>query len=119
MVFALYKFCAGLYSYSATDDWEIKIAALGGWALLLLVSAACVMVLNIIKSIGLAHAFGQGTAFGIGLAFLTVIFLCILAFGSAQYRPGVQNNTGDYNYNPENSGVNLDKNGDENNPFWY
>lgn len=35
--------------------------------------------------IKLAHAFGKSTGFGIGLIFLTPIFLCILGFGDAKY----------------------------------
>ncbi|MCR5690518.1 MAG: DUF5684 domain-containing protein [Clostridiales bacterium] len=39
-----------------------------------------------IKSmICLAHAFGKSTGFGVGLIFLGPIFMCILAFGDAQY----------------------------------
>ena len=39
--------------------------------------------------IKLAHAYGKSTGFGVGLIFLAPIFLCILAFGDAQY-VGVQ-----------------------------
>lgn len=39
-----------------------------------------------IKSdIKLAHAFGKSTGFGVGLLFFSPIFICILAFGDAQY----------------------------------
>ena len=37
-------------------------------------------------NINLARAFGKETAFGVGLAFLPVIFYPILAFGSAEYK---------------------------------
>jgi hypothetical protein len=37
------------------------------------------------RSIKLAHSFGKGTGFGIGLALLPVVFYPILAWGSAQY----------------------------------
>ena len=36
-------------------------------------------------NIDLAHAFGLGTGFGIGLALLNPIFTCILGFGDAAY----------------------------------
>ena len=35
--------------------------------------------------IKLAHAYGKSTGFGVGLIFLSPIFLCILAFGKATY----------------------------------
>lgn len=41
----------------------------------------------IIKSmIKLAQAFGKSTGFGIGLIFLTPIFICILGFGKDEYK---------------------------------
>jgi len=43
------------------------------------VIAACVI------SIDLARAFGKDTVFGIGLIFLSFIFMPILAFGDAKY----------------------------------
>jgi hypothetical protein len=35
---------------------------------------------------GIAHNFGKGTGFGLGLAFLGIIFWPILGFGNAQFR---------------------------------
>lgn len=56
-----------------------------GW-LFLLTFVPCVnFVMMIILYVKLAKAFGQGTGFAIGLIFLPVIFLPILAFGDAQY----------------------------------
>lgn len=56
-----------------------------GW-LFLLTFVPCVnFVMLIIMYVKLAKAFGQGTGFAIGLIFLPVIFLPILAFGDAQY----------------------------------
>jgi hypothetical protein len=43
--------------------------------------------------IDFAKAFGQGTLFGLGLIFLSPIFICILGFGDAQY-VGVGDNYG-------------------------
>lgn len=42
-------------------------------------------VLGIIIAIDLAKSFGRGSGFGIGLAFLGIIFYPMLAFGSAKY----------------------------------
>ena len=38
------------------------------------------------SQIALAHAFGKSTGFGIGLVFLSPIFMCILGFGPATYQ---------------------------------
>lgn len=43
------------------------------------------IIVAIKSNIRLAHAFGKSTGFGIGLVFIPYIFLCILAFGPAQY----------------------------------
>jgi hypothetical protein len=43
-------------------------------------------IIVIILSIDLAKSFGKGGSFGIGLALLSIIFMPILAFGSAQYQ---------------------------------
>ncbi len=43
------------------------------------------IILSFWRSIKLAHSFGKGTGFGIGLALLPVVFYPILAWGSAQY----------------------------------
>ena len=43
------------------------------------------LLLGLFDSIRLAKAFGKSGGFGVGLALLTIIFLPILAFGSAKY----------------------------------
>jgi hypothetical protein len=43
-------------------------------------------IICIILCIDLAKSFGKGAGFGIGLAFLGIIFLSILEFGSARYQ---------------------------------
>jgi len=53
------------------------------WVLLLLI---CFPIFLIILSIDLAKSFGKGAGFGLGIAFLGIIFLPILGFGSAQYQ---------------------------------
>lgn len=42
--------------------------------------------------IEVAHKFGKSTAFGLGLIFLSPIFLPILAFGSSKYKDNISNN---------------------------
>jgi hypothetical protein len=44
------------------------------------------IVILIIVYIDLAKSFGKSTAFGVGLALLGIVFLPILAWGSATYR---------------------------------
>lgn len=65
---------------------EFKIVYGNGWKFLLLL----VPILNIILAFGfmirLAHAFGKSTAFGVGLIFLSPIFMIILAFSDSQYQ---------------------------------
>lgn len=56
----------------------------GWWILLCLVPIANFIVL-ILAMIGVAKTFGKGSGFGLGLAFLGVIFFPILGFGSAIY----------------------------------
>jgi len=42
-------------------------------------------VIGVIININLAQVFGKSTGFGIGLIFLPIIFIPILAFGNAKY----------------------------------
>jgi hypothetical protein len=56
------------------------------WFLLMLIPLVNIIVL-IMTWAGLAANFGKGTGFVIGLIFLSPIFILILAFGSATYRP--------------------------------
>jgi hypothetical protein len=55
------------------------------WILLLLIPIVNIIVLFIVY-IDLAKSFGKSTAFGVGLALLGIVFLPILAWGSATYR---------------------------------
>jgi hypothetical protein len=43
-------------------------------------------IIAIILCIDMAKSFGKGAGFGLGLAFLGIIFWPILGFGSAQYQ---------------------------------
>lgn len=48
-------------------------------------AAIATLVIQIIFYVKLSKAFGKGAGFAVGLIFLNVIFILILAFGSAQY----------------------------------
>jgi len=61
------------------------IAGKPGWWVLLYFIPLLNIVISIIVPIGVAKNFGKGAGFGLGLAFLSVIFYPILAFGSAGY----------------------------------
>lgn len=45
-----------------------------------------IFVINLAMNINLAKRFGNSTAFGVGLAFLTPIFTMILGLGASEYR---------------------------------
>jgi uncharacterized membrane protein YhaH (DUF805 family) len=66
----------------------LRIAGRPGWWILLYFIPIVSLVIAIIVSIDIAKAFGKGTGFGIGLAFLGFIFFPILGFGDAQYGGG-------------------------------
>ena len=62
-----------------------EIAGKPGWWVLLYFIPVVNLVFGIIVSIGVANNFGRSAGFGVGLAFLGVIFYPILGFGSADY----------------------------------
>ena len=62
-----------------------KIADGNGWKFLLYLIPIVNIVYYILVNIRFAKAYGKSTAFGVGLIFLNIIFVYILAFGSAQY----------------------------------
>ena len=71
----------------------LKIIGRPGWWLILLLIPFVNLVIIIIMGVDLAKSFGKGTGFGIGIAFLSFIFIPILGFGDAKYvgpaRPAV------------------------------
>ena len=69
----------------------LKIAGKPGWWIILYLIPLVNIVIAIIVSIDIAKNFGKDAAFGLGLAFLGIIFYPILAFGSAQYLGAGQN----------------------------
>ena len=69
----------------------LMIAGKPGWWLILYIIPFVNFVIAIIVSIEIAKNFGKDAGFGIGLAFLGIVFYPILAFGSAQYQGASQN----------------------------
>jgi hypothetical protein len=66
-----------------------KVAGKPGWWLILMCVPFVNFIILILVCCGMAGAFGKGTGFGLGLAFLSFIFLPILAFGDARYQGGL------------------------------
>ena len=64
----------------------LVIAGKPGWWILLYFIPLVNFVIGIIVSIEIAKNFGKDAGFGIGLAFLGIIFYPILAFGDAEYQ---------------------------------
>jgi uncharacterized membrane protein YoaK (UPF0700 family) len=63
----------------------MRVAGKPAWWIVLLVIPIVNFIILIILAVAIANNFGKGAGFGLGLAFLSVIFCPILAFGSAQY----------------------------------
>jgi hypothetical protein len=66
----------------------LQIAEKPIWWILLLLIPIVNIVVAVMVYISFAKAFGKGTGFGLGLAFLSLIFLPILAWGGAEYQGG-------------------------------
>ena len=64
---------------------ELEITHLPWWFLLLMFVPLANFVILIFIMLALAKVFGKSTAFGLGLIFLSFIFIPILAFGDAKY----------------------------------
>jgi hypothetical protein len=63
----------------------LKIAGKPGWWLVLFFVPLVNFVIMILMIVGIAQSFGKGTGFILGLIFLTIIFIPILAFGESKY----------------------------------
>jgi hypothetical protein len=63
----------------------LKIVGRPGWWLILYFIPIVNVVVGIIVYIDLAKSFGKGVGFGLGLFFLSFIFIPILAFSDARY----------------------------------
>ena len=62
-----------------------KIADGNGWKFILYLIPGVNIVYYVLVNIRMAKAYGKSTLFGIGLIFLNIIFVYILAFGDARY----------------------------------
>ncbi len=65
----------------------IDIAGKPLWWIILLFIPVVNIVVSILIMIGMAKNFGRGTGTVIGLIFLPLLFMLILGFGSAEYKP--------------------------------
>ena len=63
----------------------LQIANKPTWWLILMIIPLVNAVVIILVYISIAEKFGKSTGFGIGMAFLSFIFVPILGFGDAQY----------------------------------
>ena len=71
---------------SGSSDVASALSATGVIVpILVMAFSIAATVLSIILYIKLAHAFGQSTGFGVGLALIFVVFAGILALGDAEY----------------------------------
>lgn len=64
----------------------LDIAGKPLWWIILFLIPLVNLIIAILVSIAIAEKFGKGAGFGIGLAFLGIIFYPILGFGDATYR---------------------------------
>lgn len=65
----------------------LKIANKPVWWIILLIVPIANIVVSVLVALAIAKNFGKGAGFGLGLAFLPVIFYPILGFGDAEYSP--------------------------------
>ncbi len=63
----------------------LEIVGKPWWYLLLLFVPVVNIVILIMVMIALAQVFGKDSGFAVGLIFLSIIFMAILAFGDAKY----------------------------------
>lgn len=63
----------------------LEIAEKPVWWFILMLVPFVNVVIGILVSIAIAEKFGKSTGFGLGLAFLGIIFWPMLAFGDAEY----------------------------------
>lgn len=85
-------FTAGA-SHSSQPPMFLMISFGAVEVLLLLAFLVFIFVIQIKLCLRLAKAFGKGTGYALGLAFLSAIFLPMLAFGKARYQGVVQQPT--------------------------
>ena len=64
----------------------LEISAKPLWWIILLFVPLVQFVVLILVAIALAEKFGKGAGFGLGMAFLPMVFYPLLGFGDAQYQ---------------------------------
>ena len=97
----LIPFYGQYLAYSLADSGELFLINIGinvlesvfgflvsGNALrvIALISLVILFAINVVFSLRLARVFSKGVGFSLGLIFLNPVFLCILAFGRAEYK---------------------------------
>lgn len=65
----------------------LEIAGKPAWWIILLIVPVVNFIIVIMLSVSLAKKFGKGVGYGLGLAFLGVVFYPMLGFGDSQYDP--------------------------------
>jgi hypothetical protein len=95
--YVFYGYCLGLVFRKAGQPlWAgfvplyntyviLKIVGRPGWWLILYFIPIVNVVVGIIVYLDLAKSFGKGVGFGLGLFFLSFVFIPILGLGEAQY----------------------------------
>lgn len=96
-IVALWK----VYKKAGYEGWEtlipiynlvimFKIAGLSPWNILLLFVPFVNIYIVFRLYINLAHKFGKSTAFGVGIVFLSIVFLPLMAFDdNCVYQTGI------------------------------
>lgn len=65
----------------------LLIAGKPGWWLILFFIPIVSLIFGILAMLSLAANFGKSAGFAVGLILLPIVFLPILGFGDAEYRP--------------------------------
>jgi hypothetical protein len=65
----------------------LEIAGKPAWWIILLIVPVVNFIIVIMLSVSLAKKFGKGVGYGLGLAFLGVVFYPMLGFGDSRYDP--------------------------------
>ena len=63
-----------------------QVANMNPWLLLLMLIPIANIIVMILLYVNLAKAFGKGGGFAVGLLFLNIIFMAILAFDSSEHQ---------------------------------
>lgn len=94
----------------------LEVAKLPVWQIIFFFIPFANIYILFKMNIELAHRFGKSTGFGLGLVFLNIIFLPMLAFGDAKYEDAVQNNG--YYQQPMNQNMNYQQPMNQNNAYY-